>query len=453
MGFVRNTINKVAKYFAPVDNRGGWWPLVREPFSGAWQEGKEVVADDVSAFSAVYACISLISSDIAKMPFNEVYLDEQGIWKPSTRRRYANLLRNPNLYQNHIQFKQWWVTTKLFRGNTYVLKYRGANNKVERLYILDPDRVSVLVAPDGSVYYQLASDNLSGLEQASITVPASEIIHDRMNCLFHPLVGVSPLYASGLSASQGLKIQKDSSKFFSNGARPGGILTAPGSISQDTADRLKAYWETNFTGDNSGKVAVLGDDLKFVSLRMTSADAQLIEQLRLAAQTVCSTFHVPAYKVLPGEVPPNNNVEALELIYFTQCLQILMEDMEACLDNGLDFTEGTGVELDQSALFRMDTKTLVETVSAGVKGGVYTPNEGRKKLNLSPLEGGNTVYMQEQNYSLEALNRRDSREDPFAKPGSSNAPVTEQPTQDEAQAQARALGALIEKELSSADCA
>lgn len=46
------------------------------------------------------------------------------------------------------------------------------------------------------------ADNLSTLEEG-LTVPASEIIHDRMNCLFHPLVGISPIFACGLAAMAG----------------------------------------------------------------------------------------------------------------------------------------------------------------------------------------------------------------------------------------------------------
>src|SRR5690606_229572 len=117
-----------------------------------------------------------------------------------------------NRYQNHIQFKQWWVISKLINGNTYVLKQRDGRGVVVALYILDstPGVVMPLVAPDGSVFYQLQPDNLAGLEQNTIVVPGTEIIHDRMNCLFHPLVGVGPLFAAGLSADQGLQIQKDS---------------------------------------------------------------------------------------------------------------------------------------------------------------------------------------------------------------------------------------------------
>src|SRR5690625_3146712 len=101
---------------------------------------------------------------------------------------------------------------------------------------------------------------------------------------------MSPSVAAGLAAMQGLSIQRDSTAFFGNQALPGGILSAPGAISDETAQKLKDYWESRFSGDSAGKVAVLGDGLSFVPMRMTATDAQLIEQLKWAADVVCSVF-------------------------------------------------------------------------------------------------------------------------------------------------------------------
>ena len=129
-------------------------------------------------------------------------------------------------------------------------------------YFLDPRLVVPLVADNGDVYYQLQRDPLSELPSA-VTVPASEIIHDRWNTLYHPLVGLSPIYAAGVSALTSLNIQRNSANLFKNSARPGGVLTAPNAIEESTAQRLKAYFEENFTGDLAGKVAVLGDGLEY----------------------------------------------------------------------------------------------------------------------------------------------------------------------------------------------
>ena len=389
----------------------GWWPIIREPFAGAWQRNREKKGDTVLAHYAVYACVTLIAADMGKMRPKLVERDADGIWTEIERQTpITRLLMKPNHYQNHIQFKEWWAMSKLLRGNAYALKERDEDGNVRALYLLDPSRVSVLVSETGDVFYQLQQDNLSGVTPASVTVPASEIIHDRMNCLFHPLVGISPIFAAGLAANLGLNIQENSDNFFARQSNPSGILTAPGVISEQSARTLKERWEETYGGRNSGGVAVLGDGLQFQALRMSAVDSQLIEQLNWTAETVCSAFHVPPFKIGVGTMPTYQNGEILNQIYYQDCLQSHIEQFEAAMDEGLGLMQfGTlGVELDLDSLLRMDTATQVRTLTEGVKGSVFTPNEARRKLELRPLEGGNTVYMQQQNFSLEALNRRDT---------------------------------------------
>ena len=100
----------------------------------------------------------------------------------------------------------------------------------------------------------------------------------------------------------------------------------------------------------------------------------------------------------------------------------------------------------------MDTATQVKTEAEAVKGSLKAPNEGRKRLNLKPLPGGDTIYMQQQNYSLEALAKRDASEDPFAKtsptpPVADGAPAD---TPDKSIDETDTFIALIEKEWDAA---
>ena len=397
-----------AASLSPVYSRG-WYPLVHEPYSGAWQQNMEWTPDTVLAHHAVYACITLIANDIGKLRHKLVELDSEGIWTETKSPAYSPVLRRPNRYQNAIQFKQWWITSKLIRGNTYAIKQRDNRGVVVGLYILDPMRVKPLVSESGDIFYQLQQDNLTGIDNQGLTVPASEIIHDRINCLFHPLVGVSPLFAAGCVANLGLKIERNSSKFFSNGSQPSGILTAPGAISEDNAKILADYFNQNFTGDNAGRVALLGDGLKYEAMSITATDSQLIEQLRWTAEVICSTFHVPPYKIGVGTMPTYNNIEALQQDYYNNCLQSLIEEYEACLDEGLGLSESMGVELDLDGLLRMDSKTQIEVLNASVSGSLRTINEARLKLNLGKVDGGDSIWMQQQDTSLEALAKRDEQ--------------------------------------------
>jgi len=398
----------------------GWLGgIIKESFPGAWQQNVEVKTETVLTFSAVYACITLIAGDIGKLRLRLVRSDD-GIWKETESPAFSPVLRKPNRFQTRIKFIEQWIVSKLIHGNAYILKVRDNREIVRALYVLDPSRVKVFISDvDGSVWYELQRDDLSTLGDNSIFVPASEIIHDTMIPLFHPLIGVSPLTACGLAAVQGLEIQKNSSKFFANGSRPGGVLTAPGTIKDETAKRLKDYWEANFTGANSGKVAVLGDGLKYEQMVISAADSQLIEQLKWGAETVASVFHVPPYKIGIGPIPNYQNAAVLNQIYYSDCLQTLIENVEALLDEGLGLNEskeGTwyGTEFDLDDLIRMDVKTQVEAYSAATKGALMSPDEARRKLNLPTVEGGSSPYLQQQNYSLAALSRRDAQPDPFA---------------------------------------
>jgi HK97 family phage portal protein len=415
---------KAAGALAPADNRSGWFGAIRESFSGAWQQNVEVKLDTVLTYSAVYSCVTLIASDIGKLRIKLVQQDADGVWSETSNPAFSPVLRKPNRYQNRIKFIEQWIISKLVHGNAYVLKERDARNVVVALYVLDPCRVKVLVAPDGAVYYELGRDDLSGVSESNVVVPASEIIHDTMVALHHPLVGVSPIYACGLAATQGLRIQNNSARFFANGSTPGGLLTAPGKIGQDVADRIKAHWEQNYSGENTGRVAVLGDGLKYEQMSIAPADAQLIEQLRWSGETVCSCYHVPPYMVGIGPAPTYNNIEALNAQYYAQCLQALIESLELCLDEGLGMSgsgpQSFGTELDIDGLLRMDTATQYKAIAEAVGGPFMAPNEGRKKLDLKPKTGGDTIYLQQQQFSLEALAERD-RNKPFAKP---SAPAT-----------------------------
>lgn len=399
----------------------GWWPLIREPFAGAWQRNLEVRADTVVSNVTVFRCVSLIASDIAKMRLKLITQVSPGVWEEADNPAWSPVIRKPNHFQNRIQFFENWMLSKLNAGNTYGLKQRDLRGVVTQIYILDPRRVHPLVGPGGDVFYQLYSDDLAGVGE-QVTVPASEIIHDRWNCLFHPLCGLSPIFANGLSATQGLRIQEHSTRFFGNGARPGGMLMAPGKISGDTAERLKTDWQTKFGGPNVGMVAVLSEGLKYEPLQMTAVDAQLVEQQRWTGEMICSSYGVPAYKAGVAPAPTLNNIEALERQYYQACLQIHIESIELCVDEGLGLPANWGVEFDLDTLMRLDTGALVHALAEATGAGILKPDEGRARLGYGKVEGGDTPYLQQQNYSLAALNKRDTSDDPFGKSASPAAP-------------------------------
>ncbi|MEB7063951.1 phage portal protein [Escherichia coli] len=397
---------------------GGLWTsllsFVREPFAGAWQRNLEINEKTVLSFHAVFSCISLIANDIAKMPLRAMVRDSNGIWKEKKNGSAAKIFRRPNAFQNRIQFFECWLNSKLCYGNTVVLKIRNSAGVITELRILDWNKVTPLVADDGSVFYQINPDNMAGIE-STVTVPAREVIHDRFNCLFHPLIGLSPIYAAGLAAMQGHHIQENSAFFFRNGSKPSGVIEVPGNITEENARILKNNWDSGYTGENAGKTAIISNGAKYSPVSMSADDAKVVEQLQMSAKIVCSAFHVPAYKAGIGDFPSYDNIEALEQQYYSQCLQSLIESIELLLDEAFEMDGDSGTEFDVNALLRMDSERRLKTLGEGVKNTILTPNEARRSENLPPVTGGDDLYLQQQNYSLGALARRDASEDPFGK--------------------------------------
>jgi HK97 family phage portal protein len=183
-------------------------------------------------------------------------------------------------------------------------------------------------------------------------------------------------------------------------------LVAPGPINETQIAQIKDKWQLNYGGDNRGRIAVLGDGMQFVKMALTAVEGQLIDQLKWTAEVVCSTYHVPPYKIGVGDMPSYNNIQALNVEYYAQCLQSHIESAELCLDEGLEMREGVGTEFDLDGLLRMDSVTQMDVLERAKS--LMTLDERRKKVDLKHITGGGTIYLQQQDHSIEAIAARDS---------------------------------------------
>lgn len=380
-----------------------------EPFTGAWQQNIANASPrdpSILAFSAVYACVTIISQDIAKLPLRALVLEADGITEKINKKSpYDRVLRRPNDYQTTIEFFQMYAACRLIRGNVYIFKELDDRGVPRKLHLLHPDRVQVLLEPKSKeVYYQYTpfQNDMVGLEsfgnhEGTVVIPSRFIIHDRINCLWHPLIGTSPLFAAAVTAMTGARILMNSESLFANMARPAGILTAPGEIHDTTAERLKREFEANYSKGNIGKTAVLGDNLKWEPMVMTSTDAQLIEQLKWTIEDVARAFRVPMYLLADLTKMTYKNNEQAAQAYYSGCLQYHIESIERKLtdDFGMD-DDVEYVAFNVRSMFRMDMSERFAAYKEGIMAGVLAPNEARKWENLGPKKGGDEPRMQMQ---------------------------------------------------------
>lgn len=391
----------------------GWrdgWRRIHEPYSGAWQQNVEEKQGTLVCYPTLSACLSAPSQDIGKLPF-QLMQREGNVYVEVENPAYSPVLRKPNGYQTAQQFREAWILSKLMHGNTYVLKVRDNRGIVTDLYVLDPCRTMPLVSDSGDVYYQLhlsTSENLlpANYPASTIVVPAREIIHDRFNCYHHQLIGVPPLCAAYWPALKNLKILKSATEFFNNNAQPGGILTAPAGMSEEDAQAIQSYWASAYSGNNAGKVAVIGADMKFTAFAMKSADSQLVEQMKYSDEQICQPFRIKPYKIGIGNPPGGWKSDDVNVEYHSDALSPLIEAMENLLMEGLGISKPLEIWLDTEPLWRMDEGKLAEVQTKLVQGMVRKPDEARRKFNDPPTPGGDTLWGQHQDYPLGMLANR-----------------------------------------------
>ncbi|MGE6479941.1 phage portal protein [Psychrobacter namhaensis] len=411
------TGKKSANTAQPVHG-GDVWHTIHDPTTGAWQRNQEIEVskNDQMRHHAVFACMSLITRDIGKLKI-KTKKKVNGV-SQETNSRVKKLLAKPNHYQNTQQFFEAWASQKTAHGNTYVWKVRDIYGDIWRLLILDSERTKPLVDPNGNVFYQVRRNRLFDLD-TDIIIPSSEIIHDRFNCFYHPLVGLSPITACALSASQGVSIQRNANTFFANASRPSGILVAPGDISEDQAKKMKKGWRENYTGTGTGDTAVLSGGVTYQAISVAAQDAQLVEQLKLSGEIICTAFSMPAFKVGLAP-PPAGKISDYNDIYYSDCLQHYLESIENLLNEHLDLESGVETEFCLDGLLRMDAASQMDNLTKGVKGSIFAPNEARAKLGYAAVPGGESPMIQQQNFSLAAIAKRDASDNPFAKTPAAN---------------------------------
>lgn len=384
---------------APVltPNPGTFTGIIREPFAGAWQRGISYKSAHIYQNPAVFACISLISGDIGKLKPN-LQNQWRGIWQNAPVN--APVLEKPNGFQTRNEFFAAWVAQLLAHGNAYIIK-RGGEWR-----LLNPQKVQAMVSNDGAVFYNLGVDDIAGITEA-VTVPERSLIHHRINAWFHPLLGLSPLYAAAISGEFGEAARQAALSEYENQARPGGIIEVPGSVPVDKLAMIKATWSSSYGGENRGKTAVLADGMTFKEIGINSlADAELINALKLTTEQICACFGVFPWMIGAASQPNYNGSNTGQQLYFTRTLQRYIEEIESLLFDALELTADQRVNFDVSGLLRMTPAEQMAVLASGINASILSPNEARAQLNLPPVAGGDQPLSQQQYYSLAELAKR-----------------------------------------------
>ena len=385
-----------------------------DPLADGWSQNLNVNKGDAKNVPAVYASVMLIARAISQCYPTHIKT-KNGEYKKITTSAAHRVLKTPNSYQESPSFLLNLIATALFEGEAFCLVTRNDRNEVSSLNLLPPNTCSPLVDDTTkSIFYSVGSSPLAE-GGTDYVVPARDVMHLRFHTPRHPLIGESPIKAAALAININVALNKSQSAFFNQMSRPSGVISYEGTPDRPFLDAkqmesLKQAWANASQAMNQGKVPILGANMKFQPMGVTSQDAQLVEAQNMSIADIGRVFGVPSPLINDLANATLNNSESLMRSFLSMSLGSYIEHIERQFDRLFNLGNDEKIELNTAALLRTDFNGRIDGLSKAVQGGVMTPNEARAMESLGEIEGGDTAFLQKQMVPLDEIKELLARE-------------------------------------------
>ena len=367
-------------------------------FMGGTSAGKTVTERSAMQMTAVYACVRILAEAIAGLPLQLYrYTGSGGKEKAVDHPLYLLLHDEPNPEMSSFAFRETLMTHLLLWGNAYAQVIRNGRGEVVALYPLMPNKMTVDRDSSGLLYYQYqrSSEERDGKNETVILRPV-DVLHIP-GLGFDGLVGYSPIAMAKNAIGLAIATEEYGAKFFANGAAPSGVLEHPGTIKDP--QRVRETWQSQFGGSqNSGKVAVLEEGMKYTPISISPEQAQFLETRQFQINEIARIFRVPPHMVGDLEKSSFSNIEQQSLEFVKYTLDPWVIRWEQSIQRTLLTPEEKKtyfVKFNVEGLLRGDYQSRMNGYATARQNGWMSANDIRELENLDriPAEEGGDLYL------------------------------------------------------------
>lgn len=357
---------------------------------GSTTSGKTVNERTAIQTSAVYACVRILAETIASLPLQTYRYTENGKEKATDHRLYFLLHDEPNPEMTSFVFRETLMGHLLLWGNAYAQIIRDGRGKVIALYPLMPDKMSVERNDKGDIYY------IYSKEGQGYPLRDDEVLHIP-GLGFDGLIGYSPIAMAKNSIGMAIATEEYGAKFFANGASPGGVLMYPGVVKDP--QRVRDSWNSVYQGnDNSHKVAVLEEGMKFQSIGIPPEQAQFLETRKFQIEEICRIYRVPPHLVASLDKATFSNIESQNISFVVHTIRPWLVRLEQSFQRTLILPSEKKeyfIRFTVEGLLRGDFASRTQGYSTAIQNGWMSPNDVRELENMNPIpvEEGGSTYM------------------------------------------------------------
>lgn len=274
----------------------------------------------------VFACVNVIAEDVGAMNVRlmqgvsgDEIEDEEVYDHP-----ILELLSQPNPLMSGNDLLAITSAHLDLEGNAFWYIVKASDGTPIEAYPLRPDKTFLVQSKANP----LAIEGYAFRQERGADIPfdVNEIVHFKN---FNPL-GNYPFPSRGRGVVQSSAVTIDTDEyarqydrnFFLNSARPDGVLTYQGDLSDSDYRRLKEQWNTEHQGvANARRTAILKNGMDYKEVGMNRSQMEFIEQRRFTRDEILAMFRVP--KTILGITEDVNraNAEASNYVYGLRVLE------------------------------------------------------------------------------------------------------------------------------------
>jgi len=351
--------------------------------------------------AAHFACVQVISKNIAQCPWDIVAEQPNGDWeyKPlAPAWRIFNIQGNAEMTAQAM--KEQLMLVALLWGESYAEIEWDMANRPKYLWPLEPERCCK------------ERDPITGRKVLRVkNYSREDTILDWSNiyAITGPGIGFYSFDMVVLASrvlAQALASQQFGLKFYEHGTAMGGVFsTDQPNVTQEKLDALRKQIEEKGTGpENAFKFLLLSGGLKYYPNNQSLRDAQANENYHLLIEEICRFYGVPPHKVQHLLRATFSNIEHQGLEYTRDTLARWARGAEQEAAIKLLGKPSLRLQIDMDELAEGDAKSIAETDSILVNSGLRRRNEMRRKRgwnSYGPV--GDVITVQGAMTTLEAV--------------------------------------------------
>ena len=376
--------------------------------------GRPVDMSMLARNSTIMSCVAVKARALAQLPIKITYETDDGQYLDAIKspdvgdrdkakaKQVLKLLNKPNNFQSRYEFWYQWLMWYELSGEAFTLWWRkdqeSSTQTPLEMYILDSTLIAVTITPTRYPSYRLSTPSYGFSKDQPLKA------HQVMHCKEMAWQG-SAGFNKGVLMAELCGLDQDIDLYanyvMQNGAKPSGMFMTeaviPDGKYKEIAARLKEAW-SNMVGSRQsdpskpGQGMLLDQGMKYEPLKMlTLQDADAAALKLQTMRRICGLFGVPPQMIGIHDGKFNNTQTAMDEFYKSAMYPTIVNVQQKLADHLFPGYPSLGVQFDTKDFLKGAPLDQMNFATAGVKGGILTPNEAREYMGMAQIDGGDEL--------------------------------------------------------------